>query len=64
MVLKGDVILRLSKENVPFYLLKKEKNEANPNGLMFAGMLIAARKKETTPEIETSPKLTPNMPEQ
>jgi len=40
--LKGEVILRLAKKDkAPVYLLKVDKN----NGVMFAGMLIAAKEK-------------------
>jgi hypothetical protein len=44
--LKGDIILRLAKKDkAPIYLLKVEKSEVNPNGEMYAGMLLASKKK-------------------
>lgn len=46
-VLKGDVILRLSKKvKAPVYLLKIEKSEVKPNGVMFAGMLMETKAQQ------------------
>jgi len=62
MALEGDVILRLGeKDKAPIYLLKIEKNEVNPKGVMFAGMLLGSRGKTSivshdNPRIEISPK--------
>jgi len=45
--LSGDVTLRVAKKDkAPLYLLKVEKSNQNPNGVMFAGMLLAAKEKE------------------
>lgn len=44
-VLRGEVTFRVAmKEKAPVYLLKVDKSD-NPNGVMFAGMLLAAKEK-------------------
>ena len=44
-VLRGEVTILVSKkEKAPVYLLKIDKSD-NPNGMMFAGMLIAGKEK-------------------